>query len=93
LSNRWTEAVSRGIRIVTNLEKYRQAFIDSFAIEGDALAGLEYQAIPAWDSVGHMQLIALLEEAFDIMMDTDDIIDFSSFEKGREILKKYDVEL
>ncbi len=49
--------------------------------------------IPAWDSIGHMSLVAALEEAFDIMMDTDDIIDLSSYEKGKEILKKYDIEL
>lgn len=49
---------------------------------------LEYQSIGDWDSVGHMGLIAALEDAFDIMMDTDDIIDFSSFEKGKEILSK-----
>lgn len=55
--------------------------------------GLEYMGIPAWDSIGHMSLVAALEEAFDIMMDTDDIIDFSSYKKGMEILsEKYGVE-
>lgn len=49
--------------------------------------------IEAWDSVGHMGLIAALEEAFGIMLDTDDIIDLSSFEKGQEILKKYNIEM
>ncbi len=39
-----------------------------------------------------MSLISALEDTFDIMMDTDDIIDLSSFEKGKEILSKYDVE-
>ena len=48
--------------------------------------GLEYQHVTSWDSVGHMGLIAAIEDAFDIMMDTDDIIDLSSFEKGKEIL-------
>ncbi len=47
----------------------------------------------AWDSVGHMQLVAELEDAFDIMMDTDDIIDLSSYEKGKEILAKADYEV
>ena len=78
---------------MTNLEKYNQAFIESLEIEDSQLPGLEYQGIPRWDSVGHMGLVAALEDAFDIMMDTDDIIDFSSYEKGKEILKKYDVEL
>ena len=54
---------------------------------------LEYQGIDEWDSVGHMELIAELEDGFDIMMDTDDIIDFSSYKKGIELLKKYEVEV
>lgn len=77
---------------MTNLEKYINAFMETFQIEASKTNGLEYRSIPAWDSVGHMTLIAALEEAFDIMMDTDDIIDLSSFEKGKEIMAKYDVE-
>lgn len=71
---------------MTNLEKYNHAFCDSFEIAEDKLNGLQYQQIALWDSVGHMTLIANLEDAFDIMMDTDDIIDLSSYEKGQEIL-------
>lgn len=73
---------------MTNLEKYNHVFTTSLEISEAQLAGLEYQEIPAWDSVGHMGLIAALEETFDIMMDTDDIIDLSSYEKGKEILSK-----
>lgn len=78
---------------MTNLEKYINAFVETFRIEVSQVDGLEYQGIPAWDSVGHMSLVATLEDAFDIMMDTDDIIDLSSFERGKEILAKYDVEI
>lgn len=78
---------------MTNLEKYINAFVETFEIDEAKTEGLEYQAIPVWDSVGHMSLIATLEESFDIMMDTDDIIELSSFEKGKEILAKYDVAL
>ena len=66
---------------MTNLEKYNQAFIESLEVTEDQLNGLQYQQIPNWDSVGHMGLIAAIEDAFDIMMDTDDIIDLSSYEK------------
>lgn len=72
---------------MNNTEKYNQAFIETFSVTEDQLTGLKYQDITAWDSVGHMELIAALEDAFDIMMDTDDIIDFSSYEKGKEILE------
>jgi acyl carrier protein len=78
---------------MTNLEKYINAFVESFEVDPSEVQGLEYQAIPEWDSVGHMGMIAALEDAFNIMMDTEDIIEFSSFEKGKEILAKYDVEL
>jgi hypothetical protein len=76
---------------MTNLEKYNESFITSLQIFETQLVGLTYQSVEGWDSVGHMGLIAALEDSFDIMLDTDDIIDFSSYEKGKEILKKYDV--
>lgn len=78
---------------MTNLEKYNHAFMDSLEIAEEQLNGLNYQDIPAWDSVGHMGLVAAIEDAFDIMMDTDDIIDLSSYEKGKEILaSNYSIE-
>lgn len=77
---------------MTNLEKYSKVFCDTLNVREEQLAGLKYQSVELWDSVGHMTLVAALEEAFDIMMDTDDIIDLSSYEKGMEILKKYGVE-
>lgn len=76
-----------------NKEKYNTAFCETLQITEDQLSGLTYQSVPAWDSVGHMTLIAALEDTFDIMMETDDIIDLSSYEKGMEILtQKYDVK-
>lgn len=78
---------------MSNLEKYNKVFCDTLQISEDQLAGLKYQAVELWDSVGHMTLMAELEDAFDIMMETDDIIDFSSYEIGKDILKKYDVTI
>lgn len=77
---------------MTNLEKYNKTFCENLNITEDQLNGLKYQGTELWDSVGHMTLIAAIEDAFDIMMDTDDIIDLSSYEKGKEILKKYGIE-
>ncbi len=78
---------------MNNLKKYNEIFMKVFSVEEKALEELEYQGIDEWDSVGHMELIAELEDGFDIMMDTDDIIDFSSYKKGIELLKKYEVEV
>ena len=53
---------------------------------------IKYNEIPEWDSIGHMTLMSGLEEEFSITMDTDDIVDFSSFKKGFEILGKYGIK-
>jgi acyl carrier protein len=78
---------------MTNLERYEKAFVDSFNIDPALLPTCSYRSIAVWDSIGHMGLMALLEETFGIMLETEDIIDFSSFEKGKEILRKYSVDL
>ncbi len=78
---------------MTNYEKYLKVFMETFSVSEEDAVKLEYQGISDWDSVGHMGLIAAIEDAFDIMMDTDDIIDLSSFEKGKEILSNhYNIE-
>lgn len=78
---------------MSDLEKYDQAFVKVLGIEADKLMGITYESVSDWDSIGHMDLIAELEEAFDIMFETDDIIAFSSYEKGKELLKNYGVEI
>ncbi len=78
---------------MNNLEKYNEAFKEVFDVDVDQLEGLTYQGIEAWDSVGHMGLVGALEEKFMIMMEMDDIIEFSSYEKGKEILaENYEIE-
>lgn len=76
---------------MSNRERYNKVFIESLDVEESQLGGLSYQDVPAWDSVGHMGLISELEDAFDIQFETDDIVDFNSYEKGIELLVKYDV--
>ena len=72
---------------------YDQAFITAFDINASALGpDLKYESIQEWDSIGHMALIAELEDAFEISMDMDDIIEFSSYEKGKIIMEKYNIK-
>ena len=75
-------------------QKYQDIFIKSLSIDSKKFnEKLKYNEIPEWDSIGHMTLISGLEEGFNISMETDDIVDFSSFTKGMEILKKYKANL
>ena len=79
---------------MNNKDKYDNVFMDSFSIDKTKIdKNLVYESISEWDSVGHMGMIAEIEESFDIMLETDDIIDFSSYEKGIEILKKYKISI
>lgn len=77
---------------MTNQEKLVQSFVESLGIKPEQVVDdLKYQSIEEWDSVGHMALVAELETNFDIMLDTDDIIDMSSVAIAKTILQKYDV--
>jgi len=79
---------------MSNNGKYEEVFINSFSLDKSELnEKLVYESVSEWDSVGHMGMISELEEVFNIELETDDIIDFSSYEKGKEILKKYDIEI
>ena len=75
-----------------NRHKLLQAFATALAIDVSLIQDtLAYNSIPQWDSTAHMLLIAELENSFQLMLDTDDIIDMSSVEKAREILAKHGV--
>tara|TARA_B000000460_G_C21390420_1_gene337904 strand:+ start:298 stop:534 length:237 start_codon:yes stop_codon:yes gene_type:complete len=77
---------------MSNENKYQDIFIKSLSINSNKFnENMKYNEIPEWDSIGHMTLMSGLEEGFNITMDTDDIVDFSSFKKGKEILKKYKI--
>jgi len=78
---------------MSNRKKYVAAFTSTLMVDESVLPDLKYQDIAAWDSVGHMALMTALEETFNIEMDIDDIIEFSSFEYGRTILAKYKINM
>ena len=74
-------------------KKYEKIFIKALSVDKSKFTEkIEYNEIPEWDSIGHMTLISELEEGFKITIETDDIIDFSSFKKGIELLKKYKIK-
>lgn len=77
---------------MTNIEKYNQAFVEVFGVNESVLNdSFAKDSVDGWDSVHQLNIIALLEESFDIMFDPEDIMEFTSYGKGRELLKKYDV--
>jgi len=79
---------------MTNREKYDQIFKETFNLKDtDLNDALQYQSVKEWDSVGHMSLVSALEEAFDIMLEMDDIVDFGTYETGIATMRKYGVDI
>ena len=78
---------------MNNNEKLVGAFTASLGISSDLVEdNLQYNSIPEWDSIAHMTLIAELESIFDVMLDTDQIIDMSSVAKAKEILSTHEIQ-
>jgi acyl carrier protein len=78
---------------MSNIERLRVAFRTALSLRDDYdVDALEYRGIEKWDSLAHMSLVAEIEDAFDVMIDTDEVIDMSSFAKAREILSKKGIE-
>lgn len=78
---------------MSNQQQLKQAFSQALGIDLALVKDeLKYNTIEEWDSTAHMILIAQIEDTFDVMLDTDDIIDMSSVAKARQILAKYDVK-
>ena len=78
---------------MTNLEKYNNAFIEVFAVDSDVLNdSFSKDTVSSWDSVHQLNMVAILEEAFDLMFDPEDIMGLTSYKAGKEILIKYEVK-
>ncbi|HET9728261.1 MAG TPA: acyl carrier protein [Acidimicrobiia bacterium] len=83
---------------VSNLtEKSRSAvqavFVDVLGVDpGVDWSTVKYQEVDGWDSLAHMAIVADLEERFGIMLDVDDVLDMSSYERALEILAEYGVD-
>lgn len=79
---------------MSNLEVYERLFMQTFMIDAAVLHhDFKMADNELWDSVGHMNLVSSMEDAFHIVFEAEDIIALDSFQKGIEILKKYGVDI
>ena len=77
---------------MTNLEQYNKIFMDVLGAAETVLnENFTFKDVPQWDSVAHLSLISELEEAFDVMLEPDDILHYGSYENGKKILEKYGI--
>ena len=79
---------------MTNLEIYRNVFMETFGVAGDVLNDtFTFERVEQWDSLAHMELIGKLEEAFGVFFQTEDILNYGSYLNGMEILRRYGVDI
>jgi acyl carrier protein len=76
-----------------NEHRLKEAFSRALAIPIESVSdALRYEGIGEWDSIAHMQLIAAIDQTFEIMMDTEDVLDLNSFAQAKVLLRKYNIE-
>lgn len=78
---------------MTNIEKLKNAFVEGLEIPMEEVENATMESVDKWDSIGQMSLIAIIEEAFGIELEPDEIMQFTSFAAGAGILKNHDIEI
>lgn len=79
---------------MTNLEKLNNIFCEVFSVEASVLNG-EFNKcnVEGWDSVHQLSLTSAIEDEFDIMLDAEDILEFTSYDNAKKVLLKYDINI
>lgn len=77
---------------MTNIEKYRNAFVEALEMELFSVENATMESVDKWDSIGQMTLVAVVEEAFEIELEPDEVMAFTSYMAGLDILKAHNIE-
>lgn len=78
---------------MSNIEKLKEAFVEGLEIPMEEVETATMEGVDKWDSIGQMSLVAIIEDAFGIEFEPDEVMQFTSFEAGKEILKQHGIEL
>ena len=78
---------------MSNIEKLKEAFVEGLEIPVNEVESATMESVDKWDSIGQMSLVAIIEDAFGIEFEPDEVMQFASFEAGKEILKNHGIEL
>ena len=78
---------------MSNIEKLKEAFVEGLEIPMEEVEAATMESVDKWDSIGQMSLVAIIEDAFGIEFEPDEVMQFTSFEAGKEILKNHGSEL
>ena len=72
------------------MDKLNEVFASVFGVSQESLGpGFDRESVAEWDSVRQLSLANGIEDAFDIMLDPEDIIGCTSYEAAKAIVSKY----
>ena len=77
---------------MSNIEKLKEAFVEGLEIPMEEVETATMESVDKWDSIGQMSLVAIIEDAFGIEFEPDEVMQFTSFAAGVDILKNHNVE-
>lgn len=78
---------------MSNIEKFKEAFVEGLEIPMEEVESASMDSIEKWDSIGQMSLVAIIEDSFGIVLEPDEVMQFTSFDAGKEILKNHNIDL
>lgn len=78
---------------MSNIKKLKEAFVEGLEIPMEEVEAATMESVDKWDSIGQMSLVAIIEDAFGIEFEPDEVMQFTSFEAGKTILKNHNIEL
>ena len=77
---------------MSNIEKLKEAFVEGLEISMEEVETATMESVDKWDSIGQMSLIAIVEDAFGIELEPEEVMQFTSFEAAKDILKNHKIE-
>ena len=77
---------------MSNIEKLKEAFVEGLEIPVEEVEAATMESVDKWDSIGQMSLVAIIEDAFGIEFEPDEVMQFTSFAAGVDILKNHNIE-
>lgn len=77
---------------MSNTEKLKEAFVEGLEIPVEEVENATMENVDKWDSIGQMSLVAIIEDAFGIEFEPDEVMRFTSFAAGVDILKAHGIE-
>jgi acyl carrier protein len=78
---------------MSNIVKLKEAFVEGLEIPMEEVESATMESVDKWDSIGQMSLVAIIEDTFGIEFGPDEVMRFTSFETGKDILKNHNIEL